>query len=337
MSKGTVPGVSVVMPAYNAEKYLREAIDSILAQTYTDFELIIVNDGSTDSTKKIIQSYTDSRIRYIENEQNSGICVTLNKGLDAARGRYIVRMDSDDIAMPERLSTQIAYMDTHPNIGASGCDIEVFGEDINSYVFEQLHSSDDCVAGLLFNPCVAHPSVIIRKSVLSEHSIVYEDKFRGLEDFKMWWEIAKYSQLCNLNKTLLKYRFHKGQETRNVKYSTIVSSNCFRALRYEAFGVSLSNEEKEIVNNYSLGEYQQFGKSEFIIFLRILSRVCKINNLPIVTTHKALQTVCGKAIAYTINQSEQLKPHSISLLTKAFLKGVLSPMWYFKYLRGALR
>ena len=79
MSKGTVPGVSVVMPAYNAEKYLREAIDSILAQTYTDFELIIINDGSTDSTKEVIHSYSDPRIIYIENERNSGICITLNK------------------------------------------------------------------------------------------------------------------------------------------------------------------------------------------------------------------------------------------------------------------
>ena len=107
MSKGTVPGVSVVMPAYNAEKYLREAIDSILAQTYTDFELIIINDGSTDSTKEVIHSYSDPRIIYIENERNSGICITLNKGLDASRGRYIVRMDSDDISVPERLEVQV--------------------------------------------------------------------------------------------------------------------------------------------------------------------------------------------------------------------------------------
>lgn len=114
------------MPAYNAEKYLREAIDSILAQTFTDFELIIINDGSTDFTKDIILSYTDQRIRYIENEQNSGICVTLNKGLDAARGRYIARMDSDDISLPRRLEVQVQYMDSHPEIGVAGTDIEIF-------------------------------------------------------------------------------------------------------------------------------------------------------------------------------------------------------------------
>lgn len=325
------------MPAYNAEKYLREAIDSILAQTYTDFELIIVNDGSTDATGHIIQSYNDPRIVYIENEHNSGICITLNKGIDAARGKYIARMDSDDIAMPERLSTQIAFMEANPDVGASGSDVEVFGEGIDSYIFEQLHSSDDCAAGLLFNSCFAHPSVIIRKSILSKYSIVYEDEYRGLEDFKMWWEIAKHSKLCNLNKTLLRYRVHKAQETRNVKPATVMSSNCFRTMRYEAFGVSLSDQEKEIVNYYSSGEFQHFGKHEFDVFLKILSQIYKKSDLPIITSHKALQTVCGKAVAYTINRSDRLKPHRISLLTKAFLKGVLSPIWYLKYLASALR
>ena len=117
MQKRSVPGVSVVMPAYNAAKYIKEAIDSILAQTYRDFEFIIVNDGSTDNTKEIILSYSDPRIVYIENEQNSGICVTLNKGLDAAKGRYIVRMDSDDIALPQRLEVQVRYMDANPVVG----------------------------------------------------------------------------------------------------------------------------------------------------------------------------------------------------------------------------
>ena len=126
MEERPVPSISVVMPAYNAEKYLREDIDSILAQTYDDFEFIIINDGSIDRTKEIILSYSDPRIVYIENEQNSGICVTLNKGLDTAKGRYIVRMDSDDIALPQRLEIQVRYMDANPDVGVAGSMVERF-------------------------------------------------------------------------------------------------------------------------------------------------------------------------------------------------------------------
>ena len=229
------PTVSVVMPAYNAEKYLREAIDSVLNQTYSDFELIIINDGSKDSTKDIILSYKDPRIIYLENEQNSGICVTLNKGLDVARGRYIARMDSDDIMMPERLAVQVDYMDKNPQIGVCGSDIIVFGEGIAEHVFEQIHSSDDCAAGLLFNPSLAHPAVMMRSSILKSKELRYEDEYRGLEDFRMWWNIAQYAEISNIPQALLRYRHHKGQETRNIQPETLVKSNLFRKERYESF------------------------------------------------------------------------------------------------------
>lgn len=106
-----MPKISVVMPAYNAEKYIGKSIDSILNQTYGDFEFIIINDGSKDSTKEIILSYSDNRIVYLENEINSGIVVTLNKGLEYATGEYIARMDADDIAVAERLEKQIEFME----------------------------------------------------------------------------------------------------------------------------------------------------------------------------------------------------------------------------------
>ena len=117
--------VSVIMPVYNGALYLREAIDSILSQTHTNLELIIINDGSNDNSEEIILSYEDNRIRYIINEKNSGICVTLNKGLDIAKGKYIARMDCDDISCPERLQMQIEYMEQNPSIGVLGSDIIV--------------------------------------------------------------------------------------------------------------------------------------------------------------------------------------------------------------------
>lgn len=111
-----MPKISVIMPAYNAERYIREAIDSILRQTWSDFELIIIDDGSTDSTAAIIAEYTDNRIRFCPNAQNMGVAATLNRGLELACGAYIARMDADDISLPERFAKQAAYLDAHPDV-----------------------------------------------------------------------------------------------------------------------------------------------------------------------------------------------------------------------------
>lgn len=334
MQERAIPTVSVIMPAYNAEKYLREAIDSILGQTFTDFEFIIINDGSTDSTKDIILGYDDPRIIYLENEHNAGICVTLNKGLDAARGRYIARMDSDDISMPERFSKQVEYMDSHPETGVLGTDIEVFGEGIDPYVFTQSYESDLCSAGLLFNSCFAHPTVFMRTELLRMNSLCYEDEYRGLEDLRLWWHIAKVSNLVNLPSPLLRYRMHKSQETKNPKPEKILQSNRFRAERFELFGIDLDSERKTILNSYCYGYYSEFGISELYIFFDVLSEVIHSGEYPIKTTKRALKTVASKAIVYTIAQSDKLQKNRIKLLTAAFKRGLIPFTWYLKYLRA---
>ena len=127
-----MPKVSVVMPAYNAEKYIGEAIESILNQTFRNFEFIIINDGSVDRTKEIIQEYDDPRIVLLENDKNSGIVVTLNKGVDAATGEYIARMDADDIALSNRIEQQVMFLNTHRNIGVVGSALQIFGEEIDT-------------------------------------------------------------------------------------------------------------------------------------------------------------------------------------------------------------
>jgi len=114
------PTVSVLMPVFNGEQFLRPAMNSILNQTFTDFEFIIVDDGSTDHSREILNSYTDSRVRLICNESNIGLTDSLNRGLEAASGNYIARMDQDDISLPERLAKQVAFMDSHPEVGVCG-------------------------------------------------------------------------------------------------------------------------------------------------------------------------------------------------------------------------
>lgn len=150
-----MPKVSVVMPAYNAEKYIGESIKSILNQTFIDFEFIIINDGSRDRTKEIILSYSNDRIVYLENEINSGIVVTLNKGLEYATGEYIARMDADDIAVAERLEKQIEFMEENKDVGVLGTGICIFGEDVQEQARVFTTNPEQLKAELIFNSCIA--------------------------------------------------------------------------------------------------------------------------------------------------------------------------------------
>lgn len=324
------PTVSVVMPAYNAEKYLAEAIDSILAQTYTDFELIIVNDGSTDATKQIILSYSDPRIVYLENEKNSGICVTLNNGLRNARGKYIARMDSDDISLTDRLAIQVKYMEENPGIAASGTDIEIFGEGITPGVFTQLHTPEECFAGLMFNSCFAHPTVIMRKSILDKYNLEYKDEYRGLEDYALWWEIGKHSQLNNIPQPLLRYRQHKGQETKNVTKRVEEAFLKFTKCRFQDLEIKLSEDEIHLWNSYATGDFQKFDKQTIKQFIELSSKVIKHYPGKNYATNQALKLTLSKAITYILHNTENTKIQKQLTYSKALLKGVFPCVWYAK-------
>jgi len=201
------PLVTVLMPVYNGEKYLKEAIESILNQTFIDFEFLIIDDGSTDKSAEIIKSFNDARIRLERNETNLGLIKTLNKGLTLSRGKYIARMDCDDISLPKRLSIQVNFMEKHPEIGVCGSWVKVMGlkqEFVNRY--PQKH--EEARAYLLFNTPFAHPSVIIRKEVMEKHELEYDENYKYAEDYELWSRIIKHTKLSNIPKVLLHYRMH---------------------------------------------------------------------------------------------------------------------------------
>ena len=150
--------VTVLMPVYNAEKYVKQAIQSILDQTYKSFELLIINDGSVDGSAHIIKSFQDPRIRFIENEKNLGLIATLNKGFDLSKGKYVARMDADDVAMPKRLKSQVAYMESHPEIGVYGSAYADLKDNITGKTTVFLQDHDSLKTILLFNSCMAHIS-----------------------------------------------------------------------------------------------------------------------------------------------------------------------------------
>jgi len=199
------PRVSVVMSVYNGEKYLREAIDSILAQTFTDFEFIIIDDGSTDRSPQIIDEYADGRIRFIRNDRNIGLTLSLNKGLKTAHGEYIARMDCDDVSLPERLAKQIAFMDANREVGACGTwalDIDHAGKVIGkreTLVGEQLDN-------FYWRTSLIHSSSMFRFN--PSGGPWYDPTAPVSQDYDLWLRIRTERKLSNLAEHLLLYRVH---------------------------------------------------------------------------------------------------------------------------------
>lgn len=197
------PRVTVLMPVYNAEAYLREAIDSILSQTFTDFEFLIIDDGSTDTSAEIVQSYDDPRIRFVRNAQNLRLAQTLNKGLDLAIGEYVARMDADDISLPERLTKQVEFLDAHPEVGIVGVWARAFGE--ANFSIPQPADPEVARAKLLFDSCLVHPAVLIRRSLLDFHGLRYQP-LPHFEDYELWQRAARLFPIANIPEWLFRYR-----------------------------------------------------------------------------------------------------------------------------------
>lgn len=209
---GQAPLVTVLMGVYNTSAYVRETIDSILQQTLTDFEFLIYNDGSTDDTAEVVRSYTDPRIQLVDNQTNRGVSPNMNEGIAKARGRYIARMDGDDIAEPERLARQVAYMEAHPEVGLCGSAVRYFGS--SSAVITLPLDNDTIQHTMWLHNSFFQPAVIIRTSVLREHNLGYNRQFDPAEDYKLWSDMCAVTKVHNLPEVLLNYRIHAHQISR---------------------------------------------------------------------------------------------------------------------------
>jgi glycosyltransferase involved in cell wall biosynthesis len=204
------PRVSVILPVYNAQEFLRESVESVLAQSFRDFELIILNDGSSDGSDGIIRGFRDERIVYRRAEHNRGLIRTLNEGLAMARGEYVARMDADDISLPDRLMRQVQHLDAHPRVAALGTWFwQMRGK--SRRLIQTSVGSGRVKAELMFRSALAHPTVMMRRSVLSERGLKYDDNFPHAEDFELWTRLAEIALLDNLPEPLLFYRVHAAQ------------------------------------------------------------------------------------------------------------------------------
>jgi glycosyltransferase involved in cell wall biosynthesis len=200
--------VSVLMSVYNAESYLRDAIDSILQQTFKEFEFVIIDDASSDNSKQIIQSYLDKRIKLIENEQNLGLTRSLNKGIGYCEGEFIARMDADDVAAPHRLKEQWSFMREHPEVGVCGSWVYYSSQGGSQVLWKYPLRDEDIRIELLLKSRIAHPSAMIRKKVLTDHHLSYDTEFTTSQDYDLWVRMSHYCKLANLPEPLLTYRYH---------------------------------------------------------------------------------------------------------------------------------
>lgn len=236
------PVVSVLMPVYNSESYLEESVTSVLKQTFQGYELIVINDGSTDNSRKIIEKYAhaDSRIRVIDQE-NKGLIDALNRGLQASRGKYLARMDSDDISLPDRLARQVAFMEAHPRVGACGTWIRYYGGNDGEW---QTSADDQTIrCRLLFESVLAHPTVIMNRRLLEQHGLQYRLGYKHAEDYDLWVRIAQHAELANIPEVHLYYRVHPGQTVQRHALSKIESANRIRFDQLQMLGINPSPEE----------------------------------------------------------------------------------------------
>lgn len=238
--------VSVIMTVYNAEKYIKAAVDSITSQSFKNFELIIVNDGSTDRSMEIIKSYRDERIVLLDNVCNRGIPFTRNRALQAAKGEYIAVLDSDDIASPRRLEKQVQFLDMHPDIGVVASRINfIVDEKIikkKRLPYKYMISNSE----LPFRNRISNSSSMFRKRLVDKHNIHYNNQLFAGEDYDFWVQLSKYTFIAILEEPLTFYRTggtHKGitsNITKNQKaiWNDVINKNIQR----KAFNAACSGK-----------------------------------------------------------------------------------------------
>lgn len=298
-----VPAISVLMPVYNAELYLNEAIDSILNQSFKDFEFIIINDGSSDKSESIIESYDDDRIKYLKNDENIKLIKTLNRGLDAARGKYLARMDSDDISEPNRLMNQFNFMEQNSDVGACGTWCKTIGNRTS----EGRYPTDDFMIAykLLYQCSILHPSVTLRMSVLRENDLNYDMQYLHAEDYNLWYEISKHAELANLPEFLIKYRVHDTNISALGRSTQIANSSQIQKAIFKDLGIDVSEKELSIFEDFN-HQVNDLKKDEIDILGKLLTQLLAGNKTKGMLDSLKLQSLMEEKWGETLNANSQL-------------------------------
>lgn len=275
------PKISVILPVYNGERFLREAIESILNQTFKDFELILVNDGSTDRSEEIMKSYQDHRIVRLDNGENLGLSKSYNRAIERARGEYIARMDADDVSDPKRLERQLSFLKRHPHVDIVGSGIVFIDE--NGQSRGQKHPQEDHALikfSSLFSTPMMHPTIMGKTSVFKTYH--YNEGLHNSEDYELWSRLLFESKthFANIWEQLLKYRVfpHSFTQTLNLDKRTVSAHNTIKNLGHY---LSLSDYQKKLI--LSLRQEKNLSLLEladvFFLYVRAAGAFCHKEHL----------------------------------------------------------
>lgn len=240
------PTVSIVMAVYNGESFIDEAVQSMLSQSFQDFELIIIDDGSTDGTHEKLLNYSDHRIILERNPTNQRLIASLNRGLGLAKGKYIVRMDADDVSLHLRLQTLVDYLNQNPRCVLLGSAHENFGDGREPRTIRYQENDKAIRYHMLLNTYLQHPTVAIRASTLKQHNLQYDERFVHVEDHWMFYELSRLGEVHIINTPLLRYRIHA--QNISVVYSEdqLQTQNNIRQRIAEDYGLQFEGKDSFI-------------------------------------------------------------------------------------------
>lgn len=256
-----IPEISVIMPVYNVEKYINCAIESVLEQTFENFEFIIIDDCSTDHTYDIIAQYHDKRIVKIRNDSNLGVAASLNKAISIAKSNYLVRMDGDDVSKKDRFEKQLHFMNANPNIGISGSHMELIRSD-GSIIKEQYKKigHENIIAGLFFGyTSLAHPSLIMKKDLLDTYHLRYDTAFAYAEDYDFYCRSSQYIILDNYPEPLIQYRLHPESVSHKFKEQQILDAQSALYLHLRRIRLPFTLEEFKLHTLFSFPNIHQIS------------------------------------------------------------------------------
>jgi glycosyltransferase involved in cell wall biosynthesis len=274
------PKISVVMPVYNSEVYLEEAIESILNQSFNDFEFIIIDDGSKDDSFRIIQRYKDSRICLFHHKINAGISSCLNLGIKHSHGEFIARMDSDDVCEFNRFEEQLNFMQNHTHISLCGTRTKIMCQngEIFSIRNSKIGDQEIKIALFLGETSISHPTAMMRRNFLLSNNLYYNPRHLYAEDYDLWCRISVLTKLENINEPLVRYRLHEKSVSNLFEEKQRLSARTVLSIYMHNIGVPYTQEELALHYQFALSMGESRTKKLFDDVLSWKNHLIRMNN-----------------------------------------------------------
>ncbi len=298
------PLVTVLMPVYNTDRYLQQAMDSVLNQSFSDFEFLIIDDGSTDKSLDIIKSFKDKRIRLVRNEENIKLIATLNKGIDISLGKYICRADADDICFPTRIEKQFNFMEENPDYAACSSGVEIFYENSETrFNIIYKKETDDIRIRTLYQNHFVHPSSFIRKDFINERNLRFNKHFIHSEDYYFFVKLSEIGKLYNVDEVLVSVRKHLNNVS--VLNSDVQDRNSINVIKYQLkkIGIDPDAIDYELYFRFFYASFD-LSRTEINSIEKLLLDMLEANALSHYLPHQKLTDfLCNKWLHLCLNSA----------------------------------